>query len=91
MFSKENDTNKYIAIAESTYSKSFWSAIVFVVILIIVNILNENIDIEVIDFVKDILWIFVLPITVKIIGVDSIPKITELIRELKGNPKVIKK
>jgi len=35
--------------------------------------------------VKDILWIFVLPITVKIIGVDSLPKLTELIREIKGN------
>jgi len=91
MFSKEENTNKYIAIAESTYSKSFWSAIVFVIILIIVNILKEKIDTEVIDFVKDILWIFVLPITVKIIGVDSIPKITELIRELKGNTKVSKK
>ena len=87
----KEDTNKYIAIAESTYSKSFWSSIIFVLCLLIISIVNkllgnetEIISDEIIDFVKDVLWIFVLPITVKIIGVDSLPKITELIRELKG-------
>jgi hypothetical protein len=79
-----NKTDKYAAIAESTYSKSFWSAMIFTIILFTIHILGYNIPDEIIRFVKDVLWIFVLPITVKIIGVDSLPKITELIRELRN-------
>lgn len=84
------NTDRYAAIAESTYSKSFWAAIGFVIILIFANVIGYPVPKDVIGFVKDVIWIFVIPVTVKIIGVESLPKLTELIRELKGDRRVKK-
>lgn len=76
--------DRYAAIAESTYSKSFWAAICFVIGLVVLSVLGYSIPDEVINFVRDVIWIFVIPVTVKIIGVESLPKITELVRELRN-------
>jgi len=79
-------------ISERVYSASYILTMVLVIGTVISTALarwysdNDSIQlipVEVFTFIKDILWVFVLPVTVKIVG-DKLPLVLQIVQAARG-------
>lgn len=79
-------------ISERVYSASYILTMALVVGTVISTALarwysdNDSIQlipVEVFTFIKDILWVFVLPVTVKIVG-DKLPIVLQIVQAARG-------
>lgn len=79
-------------ISERVYSASYILTMALVIGTVIATALarwysdNDTIQLipaEVFGFIKDILWVFVLPVTVKIVG-DKLPLVLQIVQAARG-------
>ena len=79
-------------ISERVYSASYILTMALVIGTVIATALarwysdNDSIQlipVEVFTFIKDILWVFVLPVTVKIVG-DKLPLVLQIVQAARG-------
>jgi len=79
-------------ISERVYSASYILTMALVIGTVISTALarwysdNDSIQLipaEVFGFIKDILWVFVLPVTVKIVG-DKLPLVLQIVQAARG-------
>lgn len=79
-------------ISERVYSASYILTMALVIGTVIATALarwysdNDSIQlipVEVFAFIKDILWVFVLPVTVKIVG-DKLPLVLQIVQAARG-------
>lgn len=79
-------------ISERVYSASYILTMALVIGTVVSTALarwysdNDSIQLipaEVFSFIKDILWVFVLPVTVKIVG-DKLPLVLQIVQAARG-------
>ena len=86
------ENEKLERISERVYNASFLVAVFVILMAVVVtgfiryisgNIEFELVPTNVFEFVERILWVFVMPITVKLVG-DRLPMLLQVILALRG-------
>jgi hypothetical protein len=90
MSTQENE--KLERISERVYNASFLVAVFVILMAVVVTglirYLSGNVEFELVptnvfEFVERILWVFVMPITVKLVG-DRLPMVLQIVLALRG-------
>lgn len=85
------EKNNYISLAEKTYSRSFWSVCIFIIIsLSLIFVIRRNPEADLIhfieityNFVEHVLWVFAVPVSIQIMG-NTLPYISKIISAFKS-------
>lgn len=92
MSTEEKINQKLERVSERVYSASYILTMLLVVGTTVCTALarwysdNDTIElipVAVFNFIKDILWVFVLPVTVKIVG-DKLPIVLQIVQAARG-------
>jgi uncharacterized membrane protein YbjE (DUF340 family) len=89
MNAEEFDLNR---VAEKAYKRTFWLMVMIIIGATIGNSvarwLSDNPNLELIpsnilNFIREVIYIFVIPVSIKIVG-DKLPLIVEAIKGMRG-------